>query len=439
MTFIHRKSMPLVALSFSLLGAAGALAGCTSADDSAAGPDAGSPDVATLDGGGGAVDAGPGSDPGADAGPGASYKIGGKVTGLHGGGLVLQDNGADPLPIAADGTFTFATPVADGAGYDVRVVTQPPNPAQRCTASNGAGIVAGHDVTGIAVTCADPTVAIGGTVFGLIGTGMVLENEGGDDLAITQNSLFRFATQLPANAPYAVTIKTQPSSPTQTCSVSGGTGTTGTSDVFSVVVNCDTNAYTLGGTVTGLVGTVVVQDEGGSDLTLSANGTYAFPVPRKSGAPYAVTVKTQPSGPTQVCTVANGSGTITNASVSNVSIACQTQSYTIGGKVVGMSPAGVTLQNNGGDDIRAGASGTFTFPTPIISGGSYHVTMKTQAPLGAVRCYLSNESGVVTNTNVTSVVLTCPDHNTWNVAELFEGRAATALTGGAVSGAGTGV
>jgi Kelch motif len=431
MTLIHRKSMRLVALSFSLLGAAGAAAGCTSTDDAAGGPDAGAPDVATLDGGGGgAPDAGQpqGSDP--DAGPVASYKIGGTVAGLHGGGLVLEDNGGDPLPIAADGAFTFAAPIADGAHYFVRVRTQPTSPAQSCTAANGAGVVAGHDVTEIAVTCVDHTVVLGGNAVGLKGSGLVLHNEGGDDLLVKNDGLFHFATQLPMSTPYAVTIKTQPSSPTQTCSVSGGTGTTGASDIWSVVVNCDVNAYTLGGTVTGLASSVVVQDEGGNDLTLSANGTYAFPVPRKSGTPYAVAVKTQPSGPTQVCTVTNAAGTIMNANVSNVNIACQTQSFTIGGTYPAAVNYPITLQNNGGDDIQVtGQHTTFTFPTPVPSGTSYHVTMTTKAPLYASHCYLSNESGVVTNANVTSVLLTCPDAKTWTtVAPMPTPRGAASAT-----------
>ena len=40
-----------------------------------------------------------------------SYLIGGTITGLTGTGLVLQDNGADNLTVAAKATtFTFARP-----------------------------------------------------------------------------------------------------------------------------------------------------------------------------------------------------------------------------------------------------------------------------------------------------------------------------------------
>jgi hypothetical protein len=62
--------------------------------------------------------------------------------------------------------------------------------------------------------------------------------------------------------------------------------------------------FTVGGTVSGLSGSVVLQDNGGDDLIVSANGTFVFNAPLASGAAYAVTVKTNPPG--QLCAVANG-------------------------------------------------------------------------------------------------------------------------------------
>ena len=70
-------------------------------------------------------------------------------------------------------------------------------------------------------------------------------------------------------------------------------------------------SYTIGGTVSGLSGTVVLNDNGGDNLTVTANGSFAFPTQLASGAAYAVTVKTQPSG--QTCTVSSGTGTVGSA------------------------------------------------------------------------------------------------------------------------------
>src|ERR1700737_4859178 len=68
-----------------------------------------------------------------------TYTVGGMVTGLTGSGLVLRDNGGDNLSISAAGTFTFATTVPSGGAYSVTAFTQPNNPSQNCTVTNGTG------------------------------------------------------------------------------------------------------------------------------------------------------------------------------------------------------------------------------------------------------------------------------------------------------------
>ena len=78
--------------------------------------------------------------------------------------------------------------------------------------------------------------------------------------------------------------------------------------------------YAVGGSVSGLSGTVVLQDNGGDDLSVSANGAFSFATKLAGGAAYSVTVKTNPSG--QSCSVANGSGTIAAADVTNIALTC---------------------------------------------------------------------------------------------------------------------
>lgn len=80
---------------------------------------------------------------------------------------------------------------------------------------------------------------------------------------------------------------------------------------------------TVGGTVSGLAGTgLVLQNNAGDDLAVSANGTFTFATAGASGGAYAVTVKTAPSVPAQKCTVANGTGTIASAAITNVAVTC---------------------------------------------------------------------------------------------------------------------
>src|SRR5579862_1842841 len=81
--------------------------------------------------------------------------------------------------------------------------------------------------------------------------------------------------------------------------------------------------YTVSATVSGLSGQgLVLELNGGQDLAVATDGTVAFPNGLASGSAYAVTVETQPAVRRELCSVSNGSGTIGQANVSNVSIDC---------------------------------------------------------------------------------------------------------------------
>lgn len=80
-----------------------------------------------------------------------------------------------------------------------------------------------------------------------------------------------------------------------------------------------TNKASLGGTVSGLSGTLVLQSPGVVDTSISADGTYTFASQLPIGSSYDVTVKTNPVG--QTCTVTNGQGTIF-ADITNVDVTC---------------------------------------------------------------------------------------------------------------------
>lgn len=80
----------------------------------------------------------------------AAYPIGGDVSGLASGTVVLR-NGSEDLSVTGDGAFQFPTPVASGAAYAVTVATQPA--VRICAVASGAGTVAAAAVTGVVVTC----------------------------------------------------------------------------------------------------------------------------------------------------------------------------------------------------------------------------------------------------------------------------------------------
>jgi len=84
-----------------------------------------------------------------------TFTVGGNVSGLVGSGLVLQNKATDDLAISVDGDFTFDTALDNGIAYVVTVLTQPANPIQVCSVSNGSGNLDGADIADVTVTCVD--------------------------------------------------------------------------------------------------------------------------------------------------------------------------------------------------------------------------------------------------------------------------------------------
>jgi len=81
-----------------------------------------------------------------------TFAILGSVSGLVGDGLVLRSLGIADLTVSAgSGVFLFGDRVADGYAYNITIVTQPTG--QNCVVTNGSGVVAGADPSGIAITC----------------------------------------------------------------------------------------------------------------------------------------------------------------------------------------------------------------------------------------------------------------------------------------------
>ncbi len=103
----------------------------------------------------------------------------------------------------------------------------------------------------------------------------------------------------------------------------------GTIDSFGfagnwIIRGAGTQGYTVGGTLSGLLpgNELIVQNNNGDDLTLTADGSYTFLTLLNDNDLYNVTVLSEPTGPIQNCTVSNESGTITGVSISNVDISC---------------------------------------------------------------------------------------------------------------------
>jgi uncharacterized repeat protein (TIGR03803 family) len=165
--------------------------------------------------------------------------------------------------------------------------------------------------------------------------------------------------------------------------------------------------YTIGGTVSGLESgtSIELQDNGGDAVTVTSNSRFTFSSAIAAGGSYQVTVATQPAG--QTCSVSAGSGSITTANITSVSVTCIAIAHTVGGTVSGLADgSSIVLLNNGTDPLTVNSNSTFTFTTAIATGSGYNVSIGTQPSYQG--CSVSLGSGTVANADVTNVVVHCP-------------------------------
>lgn len=285
------------------------------------------------------------------------------------GTLAVQDNQADTLTFTKTGTQTFAKTYTGGSSYTVRVKTQPAG--QTCTLSSNATGTITSNIT-VTATCSVAKYKISATVTGLTGT-LIVKDDKSDTLTFTTNNTQTFATSYTSGSTYSVSVQSQPAG--QTCTLSSNASGTITSNI-TVTATCITNVvnYTISVAVTGLTGTLVMQDNKSDALTFTADNTQTFATSYASGSTYTVSVKTQPAG--QSCTLSsNASGTIT----SNITVTatCAASNPTVSVTVTGLSGT-VVLQDDKGDALTFSTDGTKTFATSYTSGSKYTVSVTTQ-------------------------------------------------------------
>ena len=79
-------------------------------------------------------------------------------------------------------------------------------------------------------------------------------------------------------------------------------------------------SFTVGGTVSGLNGSLSIKNNGTDQLTVNTSGQFIFATPTAQGGQYNVTITSQPS--TQICTLTNYFGTNVTANITTIVISC---------------------------------------------------------------------------------------------------------------------
>ena len=393
------------------------------------------------------------------------------VTGLKGAGLVLTNGADEKVSIGADGRFSFATPLPAGSSYAVSVATQPAAPKQICTVSNASGTVGNSDIDDVAVLCSVESFVVGGTVTGLGGSGLVLQNNAADDLRVEADGSFRFAVPVASDASYAVTVKTQPTFISQICTVANGNGMASAAASSAVTVNCvlappspqpvrfayvanegsnDVSTFNVD-TATGALGSMVSSPMNGGGgpfgVAVHPNAKFAYVVNSTGRTVSSFLIQSDGSlVPTTVPTVATGSAP--NAIVIDpkgrfayvVNTAGSVATYVIDAVQGTLTLASTALTGNSPFDLSVHPTGRFVY---VVNKGS-----------ASVSAYMVDaDSGALTQTGGTPATGGAPNHiavdptgrfayvantNSNNVSVFSIDGATGALTPASTVGAGSG-
>lgn len=281
-----------------------------------------------------------------------------------------------------------------------------------CTDEESESVVAEGGSTSIV------DFSVGGTVSGLTGT-LVIQNNAMDDLTLEVDGEFTFHTRVAEAADYNVTVLTQPEG--QTCSVINGAGTITDSNVSDVEISCSSSVenFSVGGTVDGLVGTLIIQNNAADYLTLEADGNFTFDTLLEDGTDYEVTVVSQPDS--QICEVVNGTGMITGSNVSDVTITCASNVVTLsaltlsGGTLLPEFSSGIT--SYGSSQPLASESITVT-PTASDSASTITVNGEPVASDTASEAIPLNLGGG----NVITILVTAADGDTTQTYDIIVER-----------------
>jgi len=358
---------------------------------------------------------------------GTFYNLGGVVSGLGPGQTATVSNGVDTTIVTTNGNFSL-TPVSNGDAYSVTVVES--NSARfTCNIVNGSGIVS-QNTNNIQINCAPSgTRNLGGTLSGLVpADGSIQLSNSGVNVSATSNGSFTFG---PLNYGVAFNITVTSSPLGYTCSVSANGAGTLNDDLNTVAVVCiPPTPKKILPKVTGLnIGSFTIQNNGSEIVTVNSDGVFEFQNKVAFNTAYSVAILTQPSEHT--CAISNPSGTAL-ADVTNISITCAANLYTVGGLVSGVT-AGDHVKFVFNDVTNAtefdydydGMGASFALPRSFEHGKQYRMylsevpagkkcTFTTTNPTPSFKIIGDSVQGYINGSNISDLNISCVVRDTAN-------------------------
>ena len=146
------------------------------------------------------------------------------LSGVTKTGLTISNKGGSPIAVEPGTVFVFPDLVPVDSDYDIAIVTKPAN-TDSCVVTNGKGNTGAYSPQNIIIACVVKTYPLSGTVVGL--TGGDLEVNNGSQSVKIPNGATTFSMTTPTTAspklgevpegiPYGLTVLKQPASGTCT-------------------------------------------------------------------------------------------------------------------------------------------------------------------------------------------------------------------------------
>ncbi|WP_036170588.1 hypothetical protein [Massilia sp. 9096] len=190
---------------------------------------------------------------------------------------------------------------------------------------------------GLALACALGLSACGGgsgdlyltgqIYGGVTADGLILQNNGGDDLAVPAGATtFQFGNRISTDDEFSITVKQAPAnSSVDKCVVSNGHARANYYTIGQISVSCAINQIAMTVTVNGLTGAGLTLVNGSDKKDVAAGTPSVVMAPVFQDGPYAVKVLNQPVG--QTCNVSGGdtgtgAGTVGATPVTSVVVTC---------------------------------------------------------------------------------------------------------------------
>ena len=238
-----------------------------------------------------------------------------------------------------------------------------------------------RNVTSVSINCAINTYTVGGTVSGLAGTGLVLQNKRGDDLSVTGQRLVRLPDAGRRAAPPSRSRSRRSlRRPMQVCSVSQGSGTVAsqpTSPPSSSSAR-PTATRSAGRSPASPGRAWCCRTTWATTSRSSADGHLHLRDPgrrrrrlQRLGADAAVVAQPDLHGDERQRHDRRGGGHQRERRLRHQPLHRRRHGRRADG-------TGLTLQTNGGDDLAISANGAFQFATPSPAAARFAVTIAAQ-------------------------------------------------------------